>query len=163
MNTPTPITFAVTIIYTLAYVATYIYQHRKIKALEAVTKSQSTLITDFEKYKSFFSVEDFEKRLTMKLQNQKDELQSNFNKEFQQLQDNAIQAAVNVFQRETANAMAAWEELVQIAVAVTVKQYPNPEDKSERDLHIKQRYPKNAHYFIGFIDEYLVKKNEETK
>ena len=56
-----------------------IYQANKFKDLENTINSQQKLIQDFEKYKSLFDIDDFGKRLQLKLDNQKDELERHFN------------------------------------------------------------------------------------
>ena len=78
----------VTAICTIAYILTFKYQTGKIGILEGTLKtlndqvsSQSKIITDFEKYKSLFDIDDFEKRLKFKLDTQSEELSALYKKE----------------------------------------------------------------------------------
>ena len=53
-------------------------QLKTIELLKKSLESQSKIIEDFQKWKEFFSPEDFEKRLLLKLDNQKMELNKAF-------------------------------------------------------------------------------------
>lgn len=134
------------------YILTAIYQRKKISNLENLINSQSSIITDFEKYKSLFDVDDFEKRLKIKLDTQQSELKRDFNKHLKQVMNKAIQEVGENFLSENKEMHIAWEELQSIVVGITLGEFPESKDKVERDQHIKKYYPLNSKYLIPFID-----------
>ena len=151
---------------TLAYVFTYRYQASKLKTIEQtivtltnLISGQSKIISDFEKYKSLFDIDDFEKRLKLKLDNQKDELEKSFKKQYLTLSDQILKLSLEIFRSENEKMMNGWEELSQIALNILIDQYPNKIDKPKRDEFIQKHYPKNAIFFIRFIDEHFDGKN----
>jgi hypothetical protein len=147
---------------TLAYIFTYKYQASKLKTIEQTVitltdliSGQSKIISDFEKYKSLFDIEDFEKRLKLKLDNQKDELEISFKKQSVIIADQSLKLALKTFQNENEKMLKGWEELTQIAINITLEQFPTKADKPKRDEFIQKHYSQNASFFIRFIDDYL--------
>jgi hypothetical protein len=169
----TYIQIIVTAICTIAYVLTFKYQTGKIGILERTLKtvndqvsSQSKIISDFEKYKSLFDIDDFEKRLKFKLDNQSEELSALYKKEIKNATIETSKVALKVFEKENEKIFKGYEELASIAINITFKQFPNKSDKTRRDEHIRKNYPHNADYFIGFCDDYLSKQprsNDQTE
>lgn len=152
----------VTAVCTVVYILTYRYQSAKLDTMDKTVKTltnlingQSKIISDFEKYKSVFDIDDFEKRLALKLDNKEMEMNKQFKDKTKTIVDNTLKKANEIYLRETPNMMKSWEELSQIAISITLKQFPEKTDKQKRDEFIKKNYPNNAQYFIGFIDEYL--------
>jgi D-ribose pyranose/furanose isomerase RbsD len=152
----------VTALCTVAYFLTYRYQAKKIEildktlnSLQSQITSQSTIISDFEKYKKLFDIDDFEKRLKLKLDNQKDELNQVYKKEIDEASIKTARLAIEIFQKEHEKIINGYEELGNIALAVTLQKFPKKENKIERDLFIAKNYPKNLEYFITFCDEAL--------
>ncbi len=152
----------VTAICTIAYILTFKYQTGKIGILEKTLKtindqvsSQSKIISDFEKYKSLFDIEDFEKRVNLKLENQKDEITRVYKKEMEMTAIETSKIAIQVFEKEHKKMFDGYQELASIAINITLSKYPNKSDKAERDKHINKNYPHNADYFIGFLDNHF--------
>lgn len=146
----------------VAYILTYRYQASKLDTMDRTVKNltdlingQSKIIADFEKYKSVFDIDDFEKRLALKLDNKEMEMNQQFRKQAQNIVDNTLNTAREHIVKEQPNWMKSWEELSQIAISVTLKQFPTKDDKVKRDEFVKRNYPSNCEYFIGFIDDYL--------
>lgn len=152
----------VTAVCAIAYVMTYRYQSNKLATMEKTVKNmtdlisgQSQIIADFDRYKSIFSIEDFEKRLALKLDNKEMEMNKHFENNVKGIYEETIKSAADVFQTENAKILNGWAELSEIAIGVTIKKYPKKEDKEKRDQFIKKSYPRNADYFIGFMDDYI--------
>ena len=146
----------------VAYILTYRYQASKLDTMDRTVKNltdlingQSKIIADFEKYKSVFDIDDFEKRLALKLDNKEMEMNQHFRKQTKTIVDNTLKTAQEQLVKTTPDWMKSWEELSQIAISVTLKQFPTKDDKQQRDEFVKKNYPKNCEYFIGFIDDYL--------
>ncbi|MDB5206534.1 MAG: hypothetical protein JWR72_1609 [Flavisolibacter sp.] len=143
----------VTLLAAFIYFLTYRFQNRKIELLQSSIDSQSKIITDFEKYKSLFDISDFEKRLELKLDNQKMEL----GKSFQIQNQKSIEAALEKYSehvfRSSQEALGGWEELINIANSITLLKYPDKNKKAERDAFILKNYPKNADFMIRFLDD----------
>jgi hypothetical protein len=146
----------------IAYFMTYKYQSSKLETMDKTVKSlsehingQSKIITDFEKYKSIFDIEDFEKRLNLKLDNQKMEMDKQFNQKAKNISDKTLESVEKTLITETPSWMKGWQELSQIAISILLKEFPTKLDKIKRDEYIRKNYPNNAKYFIGFIDSYL--------
>jgi len=146
----------------IAYILTYKYQSSKLETMDKTVKSltelingQSKIIADFEKYKSIFDIEDFEKRLKLKLDNQRMEMDKQFNQKAKTISDKTLESVKKTFINETPSWMKGWEELSQIAISILLKEFPTKLHKIKRDEYVKKNYPNNAKYFIGFIDSYL--------
>lgn len=136
-----------------------------MKTLNDQVSSQSKIITDFEKYKSLFDIDDFEKRLNFKLKTQSEELTTFYKKEIENATIETSKVALKVFEKENEKIFKGYEELANIAINITFKQFPNKSDKNRRDEHIRKNYPHNADYFIGFCDDYLSRQprpNDQT-
>ena len=129
-----------------------------MKTLNDQVSSQSKIITDFEKYKSLFDIDDFEKRLKFKLDTQSEELSALYKKEIKNATIETSKVALNIFEKENEKMLKGYEELASISINITFKQFPNKSDKTRRDEHIRKNYPHNADYFIGFCDNYLLKQ-----
>jgi hypothetical protein len=148
----------VTIVAVIVYYLVYRFQSRKIDLLQKSVDSQSRIISDFEKYKSLFDVDDFEKRLKLKLDNQRIELIRSFEAEAVKLANNVSQKAAENFLQQNDKMLAAWNELAQIPLSIIMKEYPKKEDKQARDKYISEKFPKSADFFIQFCDDYLAGK-----
>lgn len=155
------IQIGVTAVCAIAYGWTFRYQSAKISSLEKLIESQSTLIGDFEKIKSWFNTDDFEKRLDIKLDTQKLELEQNFKKQSIQIVNETIPSASETFQDANKDILGGWNEFANIAIGVTLKNFPKKEDKPQRDKWIRKHYPLNAIYMIGFIDHYILQNNQD--
>lgn len=149
----------------IAYILTYRYQSSKLDTMDRTVKNltdlingQSKIIADFEKYKSVFDIEDFEKRLALKLDNKEMEMNKQFRQQTISIVDETLKTAQEKIIKETPSWMKSWEELSQIAISITLHQFPTKEDKEKRDEFIIKKYPNNSKYFIGFIDDYLAGK-----
>ena len=149
----------VTAVCAIAYILTFRYQSSKMKVLEQTLQnlhsqitSQSKIISDFEKYKSLFDIEDFEKRLKLKLEIQKDELSIEKKEEIVHYSKEMADIAVKAFQKENEKILNAFQELSQIPITIAMDKYPKKEDKKERDKYLKTNYPHSSEYFIGFCD-----------
>lgn len=156
------ITLIIVVIHTVAYALTAIYQANKFKALENTVNSQQKLIQDFEKYKSLFDIDDFEKRLNLKLDNQKLELTRSFVKQAEELANNIATNAAERMLEGNKDLLAAYNELSPIILVPILKKFPNESDKLQRDSYILSNHPKNAAYFINFFDLHF-KKDELSK
>jgi hypothetical protein len=146
----------------VTYILTYRFQASKLNTMEKTVKTlaelingQSKIISDFERYKSVFDIEDFEKRLALKLDNKEMEMNQQFRQQTKTIVDQTIQTTQDIFIKTSPEFMKSWEELSQIAISVTLKQFPTKADKDKRDEFVNKHYPENSKYFIGFIDEYL--------
>jgi hypothetical protein len=140
----------------------YKVQTKRIEALEKTSKKlnelisgQSKIISDFEKYKSLFDIEDFEKRLNLKLENQSMELNKQFNLRSRQIIEETLKVTSKKLQETEGTIIKGWEEFSQIVISISLNQFPKPEDKRKRDEFIQKHYPINAEYLIGFIDAHL--------
>ncbi len=116
---------------------------------------QSKIITDFEKYKSLFDIEDFEKRLILKLENQSMELNKQFNIRAKQIIEETLHATSKKLQETEGTIIKGWDEYSQIVISITLSMFPKIEDKLERDKFINKHYPINSEYLIGFIDAHF--------
>jgi len=152
----------ITALCTFAYFLIYHFQAKKIsvlnttlKSLQGQVTSQSTIISDFEKYKKLFDIEDFEKRLKLKLDNQKDELTLVYKKQVEEASKQTVRLAIDIFQKEQEHIIQGYEELGKIALTLILQKFPKKENKPERDIFIKKHYPKNIDYFITFCDDAL--------
>jgi calcineurin-like phosphoesterase family protein len=154
---PIYIQIGVTAICAVAYVWTFRYQSAKISSLETLISNQSSIINDFEKYKSLFDIDDFEKRLSLKLENQHLELSKDFNSKIKGIVDQTIKVSTDQFIASNKEIIQGWEELCQIAMGVALDHYPQKEMKADRDKWIKDYHPKNAKWLIGFIDNHFEK------
>lgn len=126
------LTFLLIVIYVLIYK----YQANKLKSIEIqittvnrTVESQSKLINDFEKYKSLFDIDDFDKRLKLKLDIQKDELNQAFKKQLKESQVNTIKSVDETLKKSAVEWMAGWDELSQIALGILLKQFPEKKTK----------------------------------
>lgn len=140
----------------------YKIQLKKIESIEKTTsnlfdllKSQSQIINDFEKYKSLFDIEDFEKRLNLKLENQNMELNKQFNFRTKQIIEELLKATSKRIQETEGTIIKGWDELSQIAIGTTLSKFPEKTDKPKRDEFIKRHYPINSEYLIAYIDAHL--------
>lgn len=157
---------AVTIIAAFIYLLTYRFQKRKIELLQNSIDSQSKIITDFEKYKSLFDISDFEKRLELKLDNQRMELSKSFQLQNRKSIDAALEKYSEHVLRSSQDALAGWEELINVANHVTLHKFPDKEQKIERDEFILKNYPKNAEFMIHFLDAHFdgkIPSNDQKK
>lgn len=145
----------VTIIAAFIYFLTYRFQKRKIELLQNSIDSQSKIIADFEKYKSLFDISDFEKRLELKLDNQKMELSKSFQVQNQKAIDDALKKYSEYVLHSSQEALGGWEELINVANNVTLHKFPDKAQKIERDTFILKNYPKNADFMIRFLDDYF--------
>ena len=160
------ISSGVTVIAAFIYFLTYRFQKTKIDLLQNSIDSQSKIIADFDKYKSLFDISDFEKRLQLKLDNQKMELSNSFLVQNRKSIDDALEKYSEYVTHSSIEALSGWEELVNLANSVTLSQFPDKSQKVERDLYLIKNYPKNAEFMIRFLEDYFDGKiplNEPTK
>lgn len=151
----------VTAICAVAYILTYRYQSAKLDTMDRTVKNltdlingQSRIIADFEKYKSVFDIEDFEKRLALKLDNKEMEMNLQFREHTKTIVNQTLNEAKVKLEKEQPDWMLGWEELCGYAMQGIIKQFPDKKDKEKRDDYIMRNYPKNYKYFIAFIDDY---------
>lgn len=147
----------------------YRIQNKRIASLENTSTKlrdlldgQSKIISDFERYKSLFDIEDFEKRLKLKLDNQALDLQKKFDLKSKEIIDVTLKSVQEKIMETEGTLFKGWEELCQIAISVIMKEFPKIEDKQKRDSHIRKFYPLNSIYFIGFIDDHFFSNNKKV-
>ena len=147
-----------TLIAATIYYLTFRYQAKKIDILEKAIKTQSNLLEDFEKFKKLLDVDHYIKNRDLQLENQKLQLTRFFEQEARTLAEKVMRQTADGVIKEQIKWMPAWNELSQIALSIAIGQFPNKEDKPQRDAHFKQNYPQNADYFINFCDAYFNKQ-----
>lgn len=141
-----------TLIAATIYYLTYRYQAKKIDILEKAISSQSSLITDFEKFKKLLDVDDYKKNRDLQLENQKIQLTRFFEKEAEKLANNVADNMNKRYIETNSDLLGMVQELIQFPIHMTIKQYPDKSQKTERDKFIKQNYPHSADKLIGFCD-----------
>ncbi len=106
----------VTALAAIAYIFTYRFMAEKLKTMQQTVESlknnidsQSKIISDFEKYKALFDIDDFEKRLQLKMDNQKMELTNSFNLQAKKNLDVALQKFAEHVTESTQHAMGGWK------------------------------------------------------
>lgn len=156
----------VTAICTIAYVLTFKYQSSKIKILERTFKtlndqvsSQSKIITDFEKYKNIFDIDDFEKRMNLKLDILRDELKLSHKKEIEEIQIKLVKDAIDVFQKTHQDVISKNDELSIYAANIAIEKYPKLIDKKKRDEFVLNNFPLSHDYLNIYIDQHFSTKH----
>lgn len=147
MTTPDYIFIGITV---AIYGLTFIYQTTRLKTLETILKSQADFVSNYEQYKKLLN-----DTLDLRLQKQKDELEASFRQQAVTIQAKTLESVRQTLLKETPKIMDAWHELSNIAIGVTLKDFPSKTDKPARDEYIKKFYPKNSDHFIRFIDDIL--------
>lgn len=141
-----------TLIAAIIYFLTFRYQATKIDLLQKAINSQSSLISDFEKFKKLLDVDDYKKNRDLQLENQKIVLTRFFEVEAKKLALEIANTSGQHFLEINNKVLAAFNELAQIPLSIIMKQYPDKSKKQERDKYIREKFPQSAEFFIGFCD-----------
>ncbi len=154
----------------VGYFLTARWQTQKIKSLEETFKTQSDLLKNqadtiktFEEYKKIINLTDVEKNIQLKIDNLHLEYKKVINAREKEVSDLAIQTAGTVFQRENKKMLRAWNELVNINAQFIMAQYPEINQKEERDEFINKFIPFNAEYVTPMIDAWFSGELQEFK
>jgi len=154
-ETTTYIYIGTTLIACVIYYLTFKFQARKIDVLEIAIKSQSTLISDFEKFKSLLDVEHYIKNRDLQLENQKIEMTRYFEKEAKAMGTRLAEGMNNTYMEINKDLLASVNELIQVPLSIIMTKFPDKSQKADRDNYIKEKFPHSTKLFIDFCDTWV--------
>ena len=127
---------------------------KKVDTLKGQVEAQQGILNSLKTFKDILNPKDFEDLLKLKLDKQKELLEKEANRKIQVLITQNFNQTRQLFDEKTGGLTESQNELSSRVSAIIMSHFPNYASKSERDIFIKENFPKSQQFLTELIDYY---------